>query len=228
MALMLRFHHVKIGAYAASYILQNLATVAPHITSFVYSRGFEGFDDNTLHDSLGPDAGLEHEGLRHLILPVRMGNLEDQVPADAKKRPEVVHDHLEKITEHIVTHLPLLNVRLSNIKQFGSLSSVKSDEGLDTQDISNLDQSQNQSRRKQRNQQYRQQRRQDPQLIKYEEEQLQYWTRRYPNRLPFNFNAFEMTLRSGLAALETLIKLTELSVKGLNHFIQDPEIGWMA
>ncbi|KAG9065007.1 hypothetical protein KI688_002326 [Linnemannia hyalina] len=65
---------------------------------------------------------------------------------------------------------------------------------LDTkmpQNISNLDQ------RQQQNQ---------------SQEQLQYWTRRYPNRPPSNINTLEMTLRSGLAALETLIKLTELSV----------------
>ncbi|KAF9125022.1 hypothetical protein BGX30_000644 [Mortierella sp. GBA39] len=89
---------------------------------------------------------------------------------------------------------------------------------LDTkmQNIGNFDQrqQQNQIHRKQRNQQYRQQRHQDPQLIKYEEEQL-------------HFNTLEMTLRSGLAALETLIELTELSVWGLNHFIRDPEIDWM-
>ncbi|KAG9065006.1 hypothetical protein KI688_002325 [Linnemannia hyalina] len=37
---------VFMGAYAASYIPQNLTTIAPHITSFVYSEGFEGeYDD---------------------------------------------------------------------------------------------------------------------------------------------------------------------------------------
>ncbi|KAF9125021.1 hypothetical protein BGX30_000643 [Mortierella sp. GBA39] len=130
---MLQLRHVKIGAYAALYILQNLTTIAPQITSFVYSGGFE--EDLMLDWNMRDSAVLRivlraFPLIRDMILPVRMGNLGDQVPVVAKKRPKASHDHLENITGHIVTDLPLFNVRLSNIKQFGSISSVKSDEEL--------------------------------------------------------------------------------------------------
>ncbi|KAF8927307.1 hypothetical protein BGZ47_002211, partial [Haplosporangium gracile] len=79
-------------------------------------------------------------------------------------------------------------------------------------------QQQNQSRRKQRNQQYHQQVHQDPELAKFDQGELQYWTRRYPNQPPVNFNTMNMT---------PFTKLTKLSVKGDNHFIREPEINWM-
>lgn len=53
-----------IGAFAASYILQNLIAIAPHFTSFVYSQGFEeefvGQRSLTIHPKAEIDWKVEH------------------------------------------------------------------------------------------------------------------------------------------------------------------------
>lgn len=128
-----RLHHIKIGAYAVLYILQSMATIAPHITSFVYtgglrrcrrylrqvSEGLEGLHDNicttlrssmldwNMRDSTGFRTVLRaFPSPRNLILPVLMENLEDRVPVIAKKRSKAVHDHLERSLD---TSSPLLS-----------------------------------------------------------------------------------------------------------------------
>ncbi|KAF8927374.1 hypothetical protein BGZ47_002178 [Haplosporangium gracile] len=152
-----RLHRVKIGAFAASYFLQNLTTVALHIILFVYSGGFEEEHDGiygtflkelavmattcTILQSLKLDWNMRDStglrtvlrafpSLRELILPVHFINLEDRVPFVMKKRSKVIHHHLERITGNTITDLPLPNIRLPNVKHFGSISRVKSDEEL--------------------------------------------------------------------------------------------------
>ncbi|KAF9148324.1 hypothetical protein BG015_009946 [Linnemannia schmuckeri] len=131
-----RLRRVKIGAFAASYILQNLTTVAPYITSFVYSGGFEEEYDDIYGTFLKELAGTVATctTLQSLRLDWNMrdssGLRTNRAPVIVWKRSKVIHHHLERITGNIIADLPLLNIRLPNFKHFDSISRVKSDEEL--------------------------------------------------------------------------------------------------
>ncbi|KAF9920930.1 hypothetical protein FBU30_009116 [Linnemannia zychae] len=151
-----QLRHIEIGANAAAFILKNLTTVAPHITSFVFTPGFEN-EPGDIHDSflaslmtttpcptllsltiawtITDTAHLRSilrtfPSLQELALPGlgRFGDSERYLPI--VEYEELVHDCLIVISGNIITDILHLNIHLPNLKQFGPIDRIKSDEEL--------------------------------------------------------------------------------------------------